>query len=169
MSEPTAAAAEVRMEVRGLMLDPSTNVPIVILREESGTRLLPIWIGLFEANAIALKIEGVEPPRPLTHDLLRLLLDTLGGELSRVLISDLKASTYYARLYLKIAAGEVTVDSRPSDAIALALRANAPIFVTNEVLDRAKALQLGDDQLDQDRLRKILEELDPEDLGKYTM
>lgn len=169
MSQPTDPAAEVRMEVRGLMLDPSTNVPIVILREESGTRLLPIWIGLFEANAIALKIEGVQPPRPLTHDLLKLLLDTLGGELLRVLIFDLRASTYYAQLYLKIAAGEVTVDSRPSDAIALALRANAPIFVTNDVLDRAKALQVGSEHLDEDRLRKILEDLDPEDLGKYTM
>ena len=169
MSEPTDAAAQVRMEVRGLMLDPSTNVPIVILREESGTRLLPIWIGLFEANAIALKIEGVEPPRPLTHDLLRQLLDTLGGELLRVLISDLRSSTYYAQLYLKLPTGEVTMDSRPSDAIALALRANAPIFVTNDVLDRAKALQLGNEQLDEERLRKILEEMDPEDLGKYTM
>lgn len=160
---------EVRMEVRGLMLDPSTNVPIVILRDEVGSRLLPIWIGLFEANAIALTIEGVEPPRPLTHDLLHVLLEKLGGQLLRVVISDLRATTYYALLFVKTTAGEVEIDSRPSDAIALALRAKAPIFVASEVLDRARAIHVGTEQLDEDRLKKYLEELGPEDLGKYTM
>jgi uncharacterized protein len=157
------------MEIRGLMLDPSTNVPIVILRDEAGDRLLPIWIGLFEANAIALSLEGVTSPRPLTHDLLQVFLERLGGALTRVLISELRATTYYAVLFVQTDSGEITIDSRPSDAIGLALRAKAPIFVAADVLEKARAIHVGAEQLDEKRLRKYLEELDPEDLGKYTM
>jgi hypothetical protein len=157
------------MEIKGLMLDPSSNLPIVILRDEGSQLFLPIWIGVFEANAIALRIEGVEPPRPMTHDLLRSSLETLGATVERVLISDLRDNTFYATIFLRHHGAEVTLDARPSDAIALALRATAPIFVLKEVLDKAKAVDLATDASDEEKLKKWLEEAGPDDLGKYKM
>ncbi|HZI64063.1 MAG TPA: bifunctional nuclease family protein [Thermoanaerobaculia bacterium] len=165
----TEASQEVRMEIKGLMLDPTSNVPIVILRDEASQLLLPIWIGVFEANAIALRLEGVETPRPMTHDLLRALLDSVQAQVRKVVISDLRDNTFYALIHLRYHERDLEVDSRPSDAIALALRAEAPIFVLRAVLDRAKAVDLAAEMSDEDKLRKWLEEISPEDLGKYTM
>jgi bifunctional DNase/RNase len=167
MSEPTDP---VRMEIKGLMLDPSSNTPIVVLRDVDSKVFLPIWIGVFEANAIALRIEGVDPPRPMTHDLLFASLLRLGATVEKVTISDLKENTFFALISLGLpATGGIEIDSRPSDAIALALRANAPIFVLQSVLEEAKAVDLLSDETDEERLKKWLEEISPEDLGKYTM
>jgi bifunctional DNase/RNase len=158
----------VEMTIKGLMVDPVTNMPIVILRDEEGQRALPIWVGPVEANAIALQIENVAPPRPMTHDLLRNLLHELGAQLVRVVIADLRESTFYA--YLELRRGEETlfVDARPSDALALSLRTKAPIFVDNLVLESAKSVDVSSDQVDRERLQRWLESLDPDDLG-YKM
>ncbi|MEE8277624.1 MAG: bifunctional nuclease family protein [Thermoanaerobaculia bacterium] len=159
----------IRMEVRGLMLDPSSNTPIVILRDKKNEVFLPIWIGIFEANAIALRIEGVEPPRPMTHDLLYASLQELGAVVEKVTITELKENTFYARISLQYDSTMISLDSRPSDALALALRADAPIFVLRSVLESAKAVDLAGKLPDEERLKKWLEEVDPEDLGKYKM
>src|SRR5215207_647708 len=136
---------ELQVEIKGLMLDPSSNVPIVILRDIQSQLFLPIWIGVFEANAIALKIEGVEPPRPMTHDLLRLLIEQLGAQVEKIVISDLKESTFFAVIHVHHDGQSIGIDARPSDAIALALRAEAPIFVLRSVLDKAQAAELTTD------------------------
>ncbi|HEY2737216.1 MAG TPA: bifunctional nuclease family protein [Thermoanaerobaculia bacterium] len=166
MSDPSQ---ELRVEIKGLMLDPASNVPIVILRDTESQLFLPIWIGVFEANAIALRIEGVEPPRPLTHDLLRQVLDHLGATVEKIVISDLRESTFFAVIHLRQGELAVPVDARPSDAIALALRANAPIFVLRSVLDKAQAADLATEVKDEEKLKKWLEEISPEELGKWTM
>jgi bifunctional DNase/RNase len=166
MSDPSE---ELRVEIKGLMLDPASNVPIVILRDTQSQLFLPIWIGVFEANAIALRIEGVEPPRPMTHDLLRLVLDQLGATVDKIVISDLRESTFFALIHIRQGEASVTVDARPSDAIALALRANAPIFVLRAVLDKAQAADLATQVNDEEKLKKWLEEISPEELGKWTM
>ena len=157
------------MLVKGLMLDPSSNLPIVILRNEGDDVFLPIWIGVFEANAIAMRMEGVEPPRPMTHDLMCSLVEDLGATVERILISDLRENTFYAQIHLKEDSRELRVDSRPSDALALALRVDAPIFVLPAVLEQAEAVDLAGKLGDEERLKKWLEEADPEDLGKYKM
>ncbi len=144
-------------------------MPIVVLRDEDSKVFLPIWIGVFEANAIALRIEGIDPPRPMTHDLLHSSLVELGASVKKVTICELKENTFYALISLQLNNGEIAIDSRPSDAIALALRAEAPIFVLDSVLQRAKAIDLATDEPDEERLKKWLEEVKPEDLGKYTM
>lgn len=166
MSEPSQ---EIRMEIKGLMLDPTSNVPIVILRDLESDLFLPIWIGGFEAHAIALRIEGVEVPRPLTHDLLRSVIETFGALVEKIVISDLRENTFFARIHLIHENGALTIDSRPSDAIALALRAEAPIFVLRSVLEKAQAVDLASQASDEEKLRKWLEEIGPEELGKYTM
>lgn len=168
-SQGSAPGDLVRMEIKGLVLDPTSNIPIVVLREQEGRLFLPIWIGVFEANAIALRIEGVEPPRPLTHDLLRSVFEHLEASIERVEISDLQENTFFALIHVQRNGKSSTIDARPSDAIALALRAEAPIFVRREVLDRAKAVDLATELSDDEKLKKWLEELNPEDLGKYTM
>ncbi len=165
-----AKDASIRMEIKGLMLDPSSNTPIVILRDQQSRIFLPIWIGVFEANAIALRIEGIEPPRPMTHDLLYASFRELGAKVRRITISELKDNTFYALISVRHASGELlSIDSRPSDAIALALRAEAPIFVRQSVLDLAQAVNLASDEMDDERLKRWLEEVKPEDLGKYEM
>jgi hypothetical protein len=166
MSEPNQ---ELRVEIKGLMLDPGSNIPIVILRDTESQLFLPIWIGVFEANAIALRIEGVEPPRPMTHDLLRLVLDQLGATVEKIVISDLRDSTFFALIHLRHGGQSVEVDARPSDAIALALRTEAPIFVLRSVLEKAQAADLTAESSDEDKLKKWLEEISPEELGKWTM
>lgn len=158
----------VEMQIKGLMLDPVTNVPIVILRDADGQRVLPIWVGPAEANAIALQIENLAPPRPMTHDLLRDVVGALGVTVSRVIISDLKGSTFYAYLELRQGSDVVLVDARPSDALALAARTRAPIFVNPQVLEQARSIEVATDQADQDRLQRWLESLDPDDMG-YKM
>jgi bifunctional DNase/RNase len=166
MSNPNE---ELQVEIKGLMLDPSSNVPIVILRDTQSQLFLPIWIGVFEANAIALRLEGVEPPRPMTHDLLRAMLVQLGGEVEKIVISDLRESTFFAVIHVRNPERSATIDARPSDAIALALRTGSPIFVLRSVLDKAQAVDLASDATDEEKLKKWLEEISPEDLGKWTM
>ena len=166
MSDP---ASEHRVEIKGLMLDPSSNVPIVILRDMENQLFLPIWIGISEAQAIASRIEGIEPPRPMTHDLLRSMVEKLGARVSKVVISDLKENTFFAALHVLQGDNELVVDARPSDAIALALRMEAPIFVLQSVLDQAQAVDLAAKSTDQEKLKKWLEEISPEELGKWTM
>ena len=166
MSDPDTL---VRMEIKGLMLDPTSNIPIVVLREEGGQVFLPIWIGVFEANAIALRIEGIDPPRPLTHDLLRSVFQHFDAQVQRVVISDLRENTFFALIHVVQAGNEKAIDARPSDAIALALRVEAPIFVKRDVLERAKAVDLATHATDEEKLKEWLEELNPDELGKYTM
>ena len=158
----------VEMAIKGLMMDPITNLPIVILRDVDGQRVLPIWVGAVEANAVALQIENVAPPRPLTHDLVKAVLTELGARLVRVVIHDLKDSTFYAYLELMRDAERTLIDVRPSDALALALRCKAPVFVHPRVLDRAQQTDVTSEQADQERLQRWLESLDPDDLG-YKM
>ena len=161
--------AELRVEVKGLMLDPASNIPIVILRDTETQLFLPIWIGVFEANAIALRIEGVEPPRPMTHDLLLLAIQQLGGTVEKVVISDLQENTFFALVHVRQGDQARTIDCRPSDAIALALRADAPLYVLRSVLEKAQAADLTAESTDEDKLKKWLEEISPEELGKWTM
>ncbi|HKI86112.1 MAG TPA: bifunctional nuclease family protein [Thermoanaerobaculia bacterium] len=158
----------VLMEVKGLVLDPSSNAPIIILKDLASRLFLPIWIGVFEANAIAIQIEGVEPPRPLTHDLFHSTLTELGATIQRVVISDLKDNTFFAQLFLNLETREVAMDSRPSDAIALALRSSAPIYVLPKVLESARALN-AEGESDSDSLKRWFENLETDDLGKYKM
>jgi bifunctional DNase/RNase len=162
-------ATLVEMTIKGLMVDPITNMPIVILKDKQGDRVLPIWVGIFEANAIALQIENVATPRPMTHDLLRNIISDLDGRVDRVVVSDLKENTFYAVIHMTVRGEPVAVDSRPSDAIALALRTRAPILVEESVIDNAKTVDFASERADNDRLGKWLESLDPEELGKYKM
>ena len=157
------------MTIKGLMVDPITNMPIVILRDEDGQRVLPIWVGIFEANAIALQIENVEPSRPMTHDLLRNVIEDLKADVEKIVVSDLKDNTFYAMIHLCVGGEVVAVDARPSDAIALALRVRAPILVDESVITNAKTIDFSPDTADSDRLAKWLENLDPDELGKYKM
>ena len=159
----------VRMQIKGLMLDPASNTPIVVLHDTTENIFLPIWIGVFEANAIALRIEGVEPPRPMTHDLLHSSLEKLGARVERVTISELRENTFYAVISLRGRRGTHTIDSRPSDAIALALRADAPIFAMRSVLDSAQATDFSSRVQEEERLKQWLEEAQPEDFGEYEM
>jgi uncharacterized protein len=160
---------QIEMTIKGLMVDPITNMPIIILRDKEGHRVLPIWVGVFEANAIALQIENVTTPRPMTHDLLKNIIEDLKGAVEKIVVSDLRENTFYAMIYVAGQEGTVAIDARPSDAIALALRTKAPIFVEEEVIDNAKTLDAAPDRADADRLHKWLESLDPDDLGKYKM
>jgi uncharacterized protein len=159
----------IEMTIKGLMVDPTTNMPIVILRDKDGDKVLPIWVGIFEANAIAMQIENVATPRPMTHDLLRNVIADLKATVQRIVVSDLQENTFYALIYLTVNGETMAVDARPSDAIALALRTRAPIFVDDTVIDHAKTVDFTVDKHDEDRLHKWLESLDPDDLGKYKM
>lgn len=160
---------EVEMKIRGLMLDPVTNLPIVILRNLDGNSVLPIWVGAYEANAIALEIEKVAAPRPMTHDLIRNVL--LGTEtmLRKVVVSELKDDTFYAVIWMEKNGELISVDSRPSDALALALRMDCPIYVDEEVLRTSKVGQAVSDKASSEELRRWLENLNDEDLGQYKM
>jgi len=158
----------IEMSIKGLMIDPITNMPIVILRDADHQRVLPIWVGPVEANAIALQIENVAPPRPMTHDLLKNLLVECGATLKRVVVSDLRDSTFYAYLELERGGDTILVDARPSDAIALSLRTSTPIFVNTKVLEQAKTVDVTTEQADQERLQRWLESLDPDEMG-YKM
>ncbi len=151
------------------MLDPTTKMTIVILRDNKGDNVLPIWVGSPEANAIALQIENVATPRPMTHDLLRNVIQDLKGEVQKIVVCDLKENTFYAMIYLLVNGEVVAIDSRPSDAIALAIRVKAPIFVEESVMSEAKKSELGPENVDQEQLGEWLESLDPEELGKYKM
>src|SRR6185295_3222654 len=164
-----ARAMLIEMTIKGLMVDPVTNMPIVILKDKDGDRVLPIWVGIFEANAIALQIENVATPRPMTHDLLRNIITDLEGRVDRVVVCDLKDNTFYAIIHLTVRGERVAIDARPSDAIALALRTRSPILVEENVIDTAKTVDFNAERTDSDRLQKWLESLDPDELGKYKM
>ena len=158
----------VSMSIKGLMLDPISNSPIVVLKDDEEKFFLPIWVGIFEANAIALQLENITTPRPMTHDLLRNLIGELHAQVTRVVINDLRESTFFAQILLRTSEKTYEIDARPSDAIALALRTEAPIFVAQSVLDQAQTIAPDTDD-DTEKLKKWFEQLGPDDLGKYKM
>ena len=160
---------EVEMKIRGLMMDPVTNMPIVILKDVSGDQVLPIWVGIYEANAIALEIEKVTTPRPMTHDLIKNLLMGLDTRVHKVVVSELRDDTFFAVIWLERDGHIISVDSRPSDALALALRLDCPIFVEEDVLRSSKQASSVSDRVSAEELRKWLENLNDEDLGRYKM
>ena len=174
----------IEMKVKGLTLDPLTNVPIVILREAEGERSLPIWVGIFEAHAIAREIEEFQTPRPMTHDLIKNIISGVKGRVTRILVSDLRDNTFFAEILLAINGSEISIDSRPSDAIALALRMSAPIFVEEKVLEEAKSIEFtepeegeGDEgeaeasekplDVNPEDVKRWLENLKPDDFLKF--
>ena len=150
------------------MMDPVTNMPILVLRDEAGERTLPIWIGMFEAHAVALQLENSTSARPMTHDLLKHMIEALGGTVTEVHITDVREGTFYALIYLNANGDQVAVDSRPSDALALALRTRAPVYVAEHVLADTRPLEAPTSQ-DTERLQHWLESLDPDEMGKYKM
>ena len=160
---------QVEMSIKGLMVDPITNTPIVLLHDREGQRVLPISVGIFEANAIVQQIENISTPRPTTHDLLRNVIRDLKADVQKVVVSDLKEGTFYAVIHLIVGGELVAIDARPSDAIALALRVRAPIFAEDTVLDNAKQLDVSPATGDSERLQEWLAALDPDELGKYKM
>ncbi len=159
------------VKVMGIVVDPKASNPVVVLVDLSGKKALPIWIGVFEAEAISRGLEDVVTLRPMTHDLMKQILDTFQVSLTRVVINDLRENTFYANLYLNVDGKELVVDSRPSDAIALAVRVKAPIFVVESVVNATKDLGLLASNLleEQDELKSIIEKMKPEDFGKYKM
>jgi bifunctional DNase/RNase len=160
---------EVEMKIRGLMMDPVTNMPIVILRDVAGNSVLPIWVGVYEANAIALEIEKVATPRPMTHDLIKNLLTGLNTSVRKVVVNELKEETYYALIWLEQNGQIISIDSRPSDALALALRLDCPIYVEEQVLKTSKVANNAAEKVSNEELKKWLEGLNDEDLGRYKM
>ncbi len=160
---------ENEFRIKGLMMDPITNSPIVILQGVEKNTLLPIWVGIFEANAIALQIERIDTPRPMTHDLLKNILLHLDATVEKIVVTDLQENTFFATIHLDMDGSRVTIDSRPSDAIALALRTDAPIFVTQEVINNSTNISLDQENPDPEDVKKWLENLKPEDLGEYKM
>ena len=159
------------VKVMGIVVDPKASNPVVVLADLSGQKALPIWIGVFEAEAISRGLEEVVTLRPMTHDLMKQILNTFQVALTRVVIHDLKENTFYANLYLNVDGKELIVDSRPSDAIALAVRVKAPIFVTESVIEATKQMGLLASNIleDRDELKNIMEDMKPEDFGKYKM
>jgi len=162
----------VKMTVSGLTIDPFTNMPIVILKDDSGKIALPIWIGLIEASSIATEIEKIELSRPMTHDLMKIIMENLGATVSRIEINDLMDNTFFALIHLCAGEKTFTVDSRPSDAIALGLRTHADIFVHQKVIDKSRKIEnekQTEDQVQSEKWTEILENLEADDFGKYKM
>jgi bifunctional DNase/RNase len=160
---------EIEMKIKGLVIDPISKMPIVVLQDLNNEQLLPIWIGVFEANAISLKMENITTPRPMTHDLVKNFLQQLGISIEKIVVNDVRDNTFYANIYCRHNDSIIKIDSRPSDAIALSLRMNAPIFVEDEVVKKAQSLKFEDRLEDSEKLKKWLESLKPEDFGKYKM
>jgi len=160
---------EIPVILYGVVLDPTSNSPIVILKDEMTKRILPIWIGIFEANAIAMKLEGVSTPRPMTHDLLKSAIEALGGKVERIVVDDLNGGTFYGKIYIKRGDEVIKIDSRPSDAIALAVRVSVPMFVEEKVFKEASIVETGGGAAEGGSLKDWLENLSPEELGKYKM
>ena len=161
---------QIEMTIKGLTVDRATNMPIILLRDKDGDRVLPIWVGGAEANAIAMQIENVSVPRPMTHDLLKNVIQDLHGDIKKIVVYDLKENTFYAMIYVSTNGEVVALDSRPSDAIALALRVKAPIFVEEEIITKAKTSPMGGpEELQAEHLQRWLESLEPDELGKYIM
>ena len=160
---------EIEMKVKGLVVDPISKMPIVVLENPQDEQILPIWIGVFEANAIALTIESVPTPRPMTHDLLKNFLDKLDIAIEKIVVNDVRNNTFYALIHCQYEGSPLIIDSRPSDAIALALRMSSPIFVEDEVVRKANGMKFDENLESSEKLRKWLEGLGPEDFGKYKM
>jgi bifunctional DNase/RNase len=167
--EAPEAAMEIEMKIRGLMMDPVTNMPIVVLKDSSSGAVLPIWVGVYEANAIALEIEKVQTPRPMTHDLLKNVLLGLDVQVQKVVVNELRDDTFYALIWVMRNGQTMSIDSRPSDALALALRVDCPIFVEETVLKNSKVSTTINEKSTSEELRKWLEGLSDEDLGRYKM
>jgi bifunctional DNase/RNase len=159
----------VQMKIKGLMIDPVSNMPIIVLKDSEGDQVLPIWVGVFEANAIATQLEKIDSPRPMTHDLLNNVISGLDAKIERVVITDLQDNTFFAIIHLLSKGSPLTIDARPSDAMALALRADVPIFVEAVVLDKSTATGEKGAPEETERLRRWLETVDPEELGMYEM
>jgi uncharacterized protein len=160
---------EIEMKIRGLMMDPVTNMPVVVLKDSDGGSILPIWVGIYEANAIALEIEKVQTPRPMTHDLLKNVLLGLNVRVQKVVVNDLKEDTFYALIWMERDGQVMAIDSRPSDALALALRLDCPIYVEEQVLKSSRVSSAASEKTSNEELRKWLENLNDEDLGRYKM
>ena len=160
---------EIEVRIRGLMMDPATNMPIIMLKDVNSDAVIPIWVGIFEANAIASEIEKIAAPRPMTHDLTRNLMRHLNTQLERVVITEIKDDTFYAALWLRQGEEPMVMDARPSDAIALALRADCPIFVSEQVMQTAKLNPSAQEGPSAEQLRGWLEGLNDDDLGRYKM
>jgi bifunctional DNase/RNase len=160
---------ELEVKIRGLMMDPATNQPVVVLKELQGSGVLPIWVGVYEAQAIALEIEKVQTARPMTHDLLKNVLTGLNVHVQKVVVSDLKDDTFYALIWMEREGQTLSMDSRPSDALALALRLDCPIYVEDQVLKSSKITSVVSEKSTNEELRKWLENLSDEDLGRYKM
>jgi uncharacterized protein len=167
--EPAVGDVEVEMQIRGLMIDPVTNMPIVVLKDVGSDTVLPIWVGIFEANAIALELEKTATPRPMTHDLLRNLARGLNATVRKVVVSELKDDTFYAVIWMEQGGEVVVLDSRPSDAIALALRWDCPIYAAKSVLENARQVSEGSQTTASDDTRKWLEDLGDDEMGRYKM
>jgi bifunctional DNase/RNase len=160
---------EIEMQIRGLMMDPVTNMPIVVLKDMRSDMVLPIWVGIFEANAIALELDKTTTPRPMTHDLLRNVARGLNAVVKKVVVSELKDDTFYASIWMEQQGETVTLDARPSDAIALALRWDCPIYVHRDVLANSRVAANGTQNINPDELRKWLENLNDDEMGRYKM
>ena len=160
---------ELEVKIRGLMMDPVTNMPVVVLKETQGSGVLPIWVGIYEANAIALEIEKVQTPRPMTHDLLKNVLTGLNVHVHRVVVCELRDDTLYALIWMERDGQMMSMDARPSDALALALRLDCPIFVEEDVIKTSKMSSASAERGSNEELRKWLENLSDEDLGRYKM
>jgi len=160
---------EIEVKIRALMMDPNSGTPIIILKDVNSETMLPIWVGAYEANAIALEIEKVTTPRPMTHDLIKNVLTGLDTQVHKVVVTELREDTFYAVIWLEREGRIISVDSRPSDALALALRVDCPIFVEDDVLKNSKLASNVSDRVTSEELRKWLEGLNDEDLGRYKM
>jgi uncharacterized protein len=163
------ANAEVEMQIRGLMIDPVTNMPIVVLKDVASDKVLPIWVGIFEASAIQMELEKTTTPRPMTHDLLGNLARGLNAVVRKVVVSEMRNATYYALIWLEQGGEAVVLDARPSDAIALALRWDCPIYASREVLENASQLAEGPPSIDEEERRRWLENLNDDEMGRYKM
>lgn len=164
--------SKIEMRVTGLTIDPFTNMPIIILKDLEEKSALPIWVGLIEASAIATELEKIQLSRPMTHDLMRNILNSLSVQVEKIEVNDLCDNTFYARIYLKQDGRELVIDSRPSDAIAIALRTSAPIFVDKKVIEKSRNVDLakvGEKKIKEEKWAEILEGLNPDDFGKYKM
>ncbi len=160
---------EIEMKIRGLMMDPVTNMPIVVLRDTAGEAVLPIWVGIYEANAIALEIEKTTTPRPMTHDLIKNVIAGMEAKVQKVVVTELRDDTFYAVVWIEHNGTFLAVDSRPSDALALALRTDCPIYVADAVLKSSKLSALASERVSPEELRRWLEGLGDEDFGRYKM
>ncbi|MFC2171660.1 bifunctional nuclease family protein [Acidobacteriota bacterium] len=160
----------VEMKVSGVMLDPLTNMPIIVLKNNEKNKILPIWVGIFEANAIALKREDITTPRPMTHDLISNIIDGINAQVDQIVVTSLKDNTFYAEIHIRLNGAEHIIDSRPSDAIALALRVSAPIFVEDEVIEKANQLEtVKGSEESEAKIKKWFDGIDPDEFGKYEM